>query len=193
MGLGSHLEPRDTIRWIDRTPNYSVSELEKYEDVPPQVQKQSAHDRNNKNNSLANTRNITWKDIETAQIRILEEGFRVRYNKGSNFIKNYAGYVKRLRKEDKPNECIRHVAMMLFPNEESYKERMARYRKWYAKKKNLLKSVENLYTLYYELSKEYRNGIEEDFSRNRSDPQMKGTLTQSCLFEGSVTQNKDVT
>ncbi|CAG8685922.1 uncharacterized protein OCT59_028499 [Rhizophagus irregularis] len=112
---------------------------------------------------------ITWKDIEKAQIKIMEEGFRLRYRKDSKFIREYAGYVSRLRQEENPDEYVRNVAVMLFPDDEAYNIKITRYRKWYANKKNLLKSVEHLYKLYYELSKEERpmvtneieNAIEE--------------------------------
>lgn len=90
---------------------------------------------------------ITWKDIEKALIKIMEEGFRARYKKDSKFIKEYASYVRRLQRR----ESGWIYKKMLFPDKEAY---MVRYRKWYANKKNLLESVENLYKLYYELSKE---------------------------------------
>ncbi|CAG8828730.1 1398_t:CDS:1, partial [Racocetra persica] len=41
----------------------------------------------------------------------------------------------------------------LFPNNDAYNKRMSRYRKWYQDKKELLTSIEDLYNLYYELSK----------------------------------------
>ncbi|CAB4378652.1 unnamed protein product [Rhizophagus irregularis] len=73
--------------------------------------------------------NITWKDIEKAQIKIMEEGFRLRYRKDSKFIREYAGYVSRLRQEENPDEYVRNVAIMLFPDEEAYNIKIARYRK----------------------------------------------------------------
>ncbi|RGB39947.1 hypothetical protein C1646_811650 [Rhizophagus diaphanus] len=71
--------------------------------------------------------------------------------------------------EEKPNKYIRTVAMMLFPNEDSYKKRINRYREWYKNKKELLESVENLYKLYFELSKEERIITEEEISNTRDD------------------------
>ncbi|CAB4399542.1 unnamed protein product [Rhizophagus irregularis] len=120
-------------------------------------------------NSLVTSSTITWKDIERAQIKIIDSALRARYKKDSKFIKEYVGYVKKLRKEEKPNEYVRTVAMMLFPNEESYKKRIKRYREWYENKKEILESVENLYNLYYELSKEERIITEEDISNTRED------------------------
>ncbi|CAG8856688.1 2006_t:CDS:1, partial [Gigaspora margarita] len=35
---------------------------------------------------------ITWKMIETAQIKIIKEAFRLRYRKDSKLISEYAGY-----------------------------------------------------------------------------------------------------
>ncbi|CAB4382100.1 unnamed protein product [Rhizophagus irregularis] len=119
--------------------------------------------------SLVTSSTITWKDIERAQIKIIDSALRARYKKDSKFIKEYVGYVKKLRKEEKPNEYVRTVAMMLFPNEESYKKRIKRYREWYENKKEILESVENLYNLYYELSKEERIITEEDISNTRED------------------------
>ena len=54
---------------------------------------------------------------------------------------------------------------MLFPNEDAYERRMSRYRKWYQGKKELLASIENLYSLYYTLSKEERPMTEEEISK----------------------------
>jgi hypothetical protein len=44
-----------------------------------------------------------------------------------------------------------------------------RYRKWYANKKNLLETVENLYNLYYELSKEERPMVDNEISKAIED------------------------
>ncbi|CAB4444448.1 unnamed protein product [Rhizophagus irregularis] len=73
---------------------------------------------------------------------------------GIIIIREYAGYVSRLWQEENPDEYVRNVAVMLFPDDEAYNIKITRYRKWYVNKKNLLKSVEHLYKLYYELSKE---------------------------------------
>ena len=54
------------------------------------------------NNSEERTNTITWKDIEEAQIKVIDEALRARYKKNSKFIKEYVGYVKKLRKEKKP-------------------------------------------------------------------------------------------
>src|SRR6185369_14509469 len=97
---------------------------------------------------------ITWKAIESAQIKIIKEAFRLRYKKDSKLVSEYAGYVKNLRQEENPDEYIKSTAIMLFPNEEAYNRRMSRYRKWFQGKRELLASIENLYNLYYELSKE---------------------------------------
>ena len=120
-------------------------------------------------NGSVSASNITWKDIEKAQIKIMEEGFHARYKKDSKFIKEYADYVNRLRQEENPDEYVRNVAVMLFPDEEAYNNRMTRYRKWHANKKNILKSVENLYKLYYELSKEERPMLDNDISNAIED------------------------
>lgn len=59
-----------------------------------------------------------------------------------------------MRQEENPDEYVRSTATMICPNEDAYNKRMERYRKWYKHKKELLASIEHLYSLYYELSKE---------------------------------------
>lgn len=59
--------------------------------------------------------------------------------------------------------------MMLFPDEEAYNIRMARYRKWYVNKKNIFESIEHLYKLYYELSKEERPIVDNEISKAIED------------------------
>jgi hypothetical protein len=77
---------------------------------------------------------------------IIDSALRARHKQDGKFIKEYAGYVKKLRKEEKPNEYIRIIAMMLFPNEDSYKKRIIKYREWYVNKKNFLKTLKT-YTI----------------------------------------------
>lgn len=110
-------------------------------------------------------KDITWKTIETAQLKIIKEAFRFRYKKDSKFIREYAGYVKNLRQEENPNEYIKSTAILLFPNEDAYNKRMTRYRKWHQGKKELLASIEYLYGLYYILSKEDRVMSEEEINK----------------------------
>src|SRR4051794_3112156 len=107
---------------------------------------------------------ITWKMIESAQIKIIKEAFRLRYRKDSKLISEYAGYVKNLRNAENQDEYIKYTAITLFPNDEAYNKRMSRYRKWYQGKKELLTSVEDLYNLYYELSKKDRLMTETEIS-----------------------------
>ncbi|CAG8462804.1 12085_t:CDS:2 [Ambispora gerdemannii] len=57
---------------------------------------------------------ISWKVIESAQIKIIKDAFRLRYKKDSKLISEYAGYVKNLRQEEKPDEYIKSTAIMLF-------------------------------------------------------------------------------
>jgi hypothetical protein len=62
--------------------------------------------------------------LEKSQIKIMEEGFRARCKKDSKFIREYAGYVSRLRQEENPVEYVKNVAVMLFPDDEAYNIRM---------------------------------------------------------------------
>ncbi|PKC74520.1 hypothetical protein RhiirA1_449870 [Rhizophagus irregularis] len=81
----------------------------------------------------------------------------------------------------KRNEYIRTIAIMLFPNEDSYRKRIIRYREWYVNKIELLENVENLYNLYYELSKEEQI-TEEDIGNIRTGSKdLYNVLGQSWL------------
>ena len=112
---------------------------------------------------------ITWKMIESAQIKIIKEAFRLRYRKDSKLISEYAGYVKNLRNAENKDEYIKYTAITLFPNEEAYNKRMTRYRKWFQGKKELLAGIENLYNLYYELSKRERPMTEAEIDEATED------------------------
>ncbi|RHZ50859.1 hypothetical protein Glove_490g3 [Diversispora epigaea] len=128
------------------------------------------------NSSLINERDsellihdITWKMIESAQIKIIKEAFRLRYRKDSKLISEYAGYIKNLRNAENQDEYIKYTAITLFPNDEAYNKRMTRYRKWYQGKKELLTSVEDLYNLYYELFKKDRPMTETEIEEAVED------------------------
>ena len=108
---------------------------------------------------------ISWKRIEEAQIRIIREALRLRYKKDSKLVSEYAGYVKNLRQSDDQEEYIKSTAIMLFPNEDAFNRKMTRYRKWYQNKKDLLASIENLYSLFYSISKEERPMAEEEIDK----------------------------
>ncbi|CAI2183851.1 18497_t:CDS:2, partial [Funneliformis geosporum] len=70
--------------------------------------------------------NITWKSIEEAQLKIIREALRIRYKKDSKLVTEYANYVKILRQEENPDEYLKSTAIMLFPNENAYEQRMKR-------------------------------------------------------------------
>jgi hypothetical protein len=109
--------------------------------------------------------NVTWKSIEEAQLKIIREALCIRYKKDNRLVTEYASYVKRLRQEENPDEYVKSTAIMLFPNEDAYERRINRYRKLYQGKKELLASIENLYGLYYALSKEECPITEEEISK----------------------------
>jgi len=77
--------------------------------------------------------------------------------------------VKNLRNAENRDEYIKYTAITLFPNEEAYNKRMSRYRKWYQGKKELLTSVEDLYNLYYKLSKKDRPMTETEIEEAVED------------------------
>ncbi|CAI2183052.1 11967_t:CDS:1 [Funneliformis geosporum] len=99
------------------------------------------------------------------QLKIIREALHIYYKKDSKLITEYANYIKNLRHEKNPNEYIKSTAIMLFLNENAYKRRMSRYRKWYQSKKELFASIENLYSLTYTLSKEEHPMTKEEISK----------------------------
>src|SRR5436190_18429803 len=113
---------------------------------------------------------ISWKKIEEAQLKVIREALRLRYRKDSKLVSEYVGYVKILRQSDDPEEYIKSTAIILFPNEEAYNRKMGRYRKWYQSKKDLLASIETLYSLFYSISKEERPMDEEEIDRTIEEP-----------------------
>jgi len=94
------------------------------------------------------------KAIETVLVNVVKAGISHHYPKTSKLLKEYKRYITELKtSEDKENH-IRRIAHRMFPDEEAYTQKMTRYRNWYADKKRLLKAVEELYELYYNLAKE---------------------------------------
>jgi hypothetical protein len=112
---------------------------------------------------------ISWKNIEEAQLQIIREALRLRYKKDSKLVSEYVCYVKNLRQSVNPEEYIKSTAIMLFPNEDAYNKKMGKYRKWFQNKKDLLASIENLYSLFYTISKEERPKTEEEISKTMEE------------------------
>jgi hypothetical protein len=94
------------------------------------------------------------KAIETALVNVVKAGIFHNYKKSSKLMQDYKGYRAELKNADDKEIHIRRIACMIFPDEEAYTQKMARYRRWYANKKRLLKAIEELYELYYNLAKE---------------------------------------
>jgi hypothetical protein len=109
---------------------------------------------------VASSQQVTWKDVETALVNVIKAGIYYRYPKESKFIEEYKGYTMELRNAKDKEEHIKRIAYMIFPDEEAYNKRMGRYQKWYKNKPRILKTVETLYELYHNLTKE--NILTED-------------------------------
>ncbi|CAG8849313.1 18951_t:CDS:2, partial [Racocetra persica] len=86
---------------------------------------------NEQGSELMKQEAITWKIIESAQIKIIKEAFHIRYRKDSKLINEYGGYVKNLHNAENKDKYIKYIAITLFLNEEAYNKRMTRYRKWF--------------------------------------------------------------
>ena len=62
-------------------------------------------------------------------------------------------YLKTLQAEKNPDTYIKTIAVKMFPDEEAYNQRIETYRKRYGDS-DLLKSLEELYILYYDIAKD---------------------------------------
>ena len=94
---------------------------------------------------------VDYKDIESAQIKVIKTALRKR--KYDSLAKNYMKYLKTLQAEKNPDTYIKTIAVKMFPDEEAYNQRIETYRKRYGDS-DLLKSLEELYILYYDIAKD---------------------------------------
>jgi hypothetical protein len=109
-----------------------------------------------------------WKDIEKALIDVVKAGIYYKFAKDSKLLKDYKAYVTELRRAEDPDEHVINRATKLFPNEETYTINKERYREWYKNKPRLLKTIEKVNSLYYELAKEYFE-TEEQINEDAED------------------------
>ena len=74
------------------------------------------------------------------------------FSKTSYLIIDHIKYIKKIKSKDNPEAYIRFTARKLFPNESAYLEKIEKIHAKY--QDDVLFRFEDLYTLYYQLSKE---------------------------------------
>jgi len=74
------------------------------------------------------------------------------FSKTSYLVTDHIKYIKKIHSSDNPEAYIRFTARKLFPNELAYLEKVEKIHAKY--RDDVLSRFEDLYTLYYQLSKE---------------------------------------
>lgn len=74
------------------------------------------------------------------------------FSKTSYLVTDHVKYIKRIQSSDNPEAYIRATARKLFPNEQAYLEKVEKIHAKY--QDDVLSRFEDLYALYYQLSKE---------------------------------------
>ena len=74
------------------------------------------------------------------------------FSKTSYLVTDHITYIKRILSNDNPEAYIRATARKLFPNDQTYLEKIEKIHAKY--RDDVLSRFEDLYTLYYQLSKE---------------------------------------
>ena len=74
------------------------------------------------------------------------------FSKTSYLITDHIKYIKKIHSSDNPEAYIRFTARKLFPNEPAYLEKIEKIHAKY--QDDVLSRFEDLYALYYQLSKE---------------------------------------
>ena len=73
------------------------------------------------------------------------------FSKTSYLVTDHIKYIKKIESSDNPEAYIRFTARKLFPNEPAYLEKIKKIHAKY--QDDVLSRFEDLYTLYYQLSK----------------------------------------
>ena len=74
------------------------------------------------------------------------------FSKTSYLVTDHIKYIKKIQSSDNPEAYIRFIARKLFSNEQAYLEKIEKIHAKY--QDDVLSRFEDLYTLYYQLSKE---------------------------------------
>jgi len=97
----------------------------------------------------------TYQEVEQALINVVKAGIYYKKPKDGKFMQNYKERIKKLRQAEDPNEYIKNLAQIIFPNEDKYNKTMNDYKEFYRRDPKILNSIIELYELYYKLAKDH--------------------------------------
>ena len=96
-----------------------------------------------------------YQEVEQALINVIKAGIYYKKPKDGKFMQNYKERIKKLRQAEDPNEYIKNLAQIIFPNEDKYNKTMNDYKEFYGWDPKILNSIMELYELYYKLAKDH--------------------------------------
>ena len=96
-----------------------------------------------------------YQEVEQALINIIKAGIYYKKPKDGKFMQNYKERIKKLYQAEDPNEYIKNLAQIIFPNEDKYNKTMNDYKEFYGRDPKILNSIIELYELYYKLAKDH--------------------------------------
>ena len=122
-----------------------------------------ADSKTNENSESANidVSKPTWQDIKKGILAVMRAAIDDKKDKDKGVLKNYKKRLVELRQSEYPDEYVIEKAKKLFPNEKKYTETMENNRTWYKNEREILKAIERLNSLYYEIAKDYFMSEEE--------------------------------
>ena len=97
----------------------------------------------------------TYQEVEQALINVVKAGIYYKKPKDGKFMQNYKERIKKLRQAEDPNEYIKNLAQIIFPNKDKYNKTMNDYKGFYRRDPKILNSIIELYELYYKLAKDH--------------------------------------
>ena len=111
--------------------------------------------------SESSNNKIGWQDIKKGILAVMRAAIDDKKDKDKGVLKNYKKRLVELRQSEYPDEYVIEKAKKLFPNEKKYTEMMENNRTWYKNEREILKAIERLNSLYYEIAKNYFMSEEE--------------------------------
>jgi len=91
-----------------------------------------------------------YSNLRNALIKVVKTALR---KKKDILAKSYFSYLRILENEKNPDNYIRALSRKIIPNEDSYKERIEKYRQKYYDN-DIYTSLEDLYKIYYIIAEE---------------------------------------
>jgi transcription termination factor NusB len=110
----------------------------------------------------------TWQVITNLVIEITQYGFFYNMKNDSKFIQSYKKLYKEIKASEDPDEFIRNLVPKIYPNQETYDQKIANYKEWYKLKPLLLNPILKLHKIYYTIAKENFISLEEALKKAKA-------------------------